>query len=431
MRIDFHRGSIRHDVARFSAPKSTPSDVTRPIVVAPSYKVLIYQLIKCSSKYPSLNLSLTKWHRGIYKDILFDFLVYIWLFFCYFYSVFDQNFLCYLKIIKVQYILKDILLRTMDERTFVADGVQRGLVGAIISRFEQRGYKLVAIKLINAPRMKNFKISLFSMDMTSGPICAMIWQGKQVVKTGRCKYKEKVVAIRDYAIDIGRNVCHGSDSVESAQREIGLWFSGDEIFEWDNHNHKWFVVNAYNEATLSVETAAEVLIDRLCSIELTENSSVSDRAVVISLYYIFKDTFLLALDLLDEKRIAACSWESVSNQESKDQWKIYYVFDVIDDENSTDVFKDNQKHQYEVRTSVWHCSCPEFTFSAFNNDYYVAWDRIITTPGGFWGGCILGEPMPICKHLLACVLIERGFRAHHNILKKSISKEEFILRSMQ
>ena len=67
--------------------------------------------------------------------------------------------------------------------------------------------------------------------MSSGPVVAMVWQGKAVVKTGRVMLgatnplDSQPGTIRgDYCIDVGRNICHGSDSVESAEREIALWF---------------------------------------------------------------------------------------------------------------------------------------------------------------------------------------------------------------
>ncbi|EMR09768.1 hypothetical protein PNEG_01952 [Pneumocystis murina B123] len=147
----------------------------------------------------------------------------------------------------------------MDEQTFIAvkpDGVQRGLIGTIISRFERRGYKLVAIKFIKACRElleqhyrslreKPFFDSLITY-MTSGPICAMVWEGKQVVRIGRVILGETdplasaLGTIRgDFAIDIGRNICHGSDSVSSAQREIQLWFDEKELLTWESHNYSW------------------------------------------------------------------------------------------------------------------------------------------------------------------------------------------------
>src|SRR5437588_3712831 len=88
--------------------------------------------------------------------------------------------------------------------------------------------------------------SLTSTDMASGPICAMIWEGKEVVKVGRLilgatnPLASAPGTIRfDYAIDVGRNVCHGSDSVESAKKEIALWFDRKEIISWKSAQESW------------------------------------------------------------------------------------------------------------------------------------------------------------------------------------------------
>jgi len=76
--------------------------------------------------------------------------------------------------------------------------------------------------------------------MTSGPVVAMVWEGKNVVKVSRDMIgatnplNSAPGTIRgDYAVTVGRNVIHGSDSVESAQREIGIWFHQNEIHEWN------------------------------------------------------------------------------------------------------------------------------------------------------------------------------------------------------
>merc|ERR1712151_436406 len=73
----------------------------------------------------------------------------------------------------------------------------------------------------------------------SGPVVPMVWQGKDVVKQGRSMLgetdplKSKPGSIRgDYSIDMGRNICHGSDSLESAKKEINLWFKEEELVEW-------------------------------------------------------------------------------------------------------------------------------------------------------------------------------------------------------
>lgn len=135
------------------------------------------------------------------------------------------------------------------ERTFIMvkpDGVQRGLVGQIITRFEQRGFKLVAMKFMQANEellrehysdlvSKPFFPSLLEF-MQMGPVVPMVWEGLNVVKNGRTMLGEtnpansKPGSIRgDYCIDTGRNLIHGSDSVESAEKEIGLWFNPEEL----------------------------------------------------------------------------------------------------------------------------------------------------------------------------------------------------------
>merc|ERR1712032_1063864 len=135
-------------------------------------------------------------------------------------------------------------LNMSTERTFIAikpDGVQRGLVGKILKRFEQRGFKLVAMKLCmpGKEHLEKHYADLSSKPffaglveyMNSGPICAMVWEGLNVVKMGRMMLGETNPqaslpgSIRgDYSIQVGRNICHGSDAVESANHEIALWF---------------------------------------------------------------------------------------------------------------------------------------------------------------------------------------------------------------
>ncbi|KAI8911044.1 nucleoside diphosphate kinase [Gorgonomyces haynaldii] len=130
------------------------------------------------------------------------------------------------------------------EQTYIMvkpDGVERGLVGAIITRFEQKGYQLVALKLIHPTKelleehysdlkSKPFFPKLLAY-MLSGPVVGMVWQGKEVVKTGRVllgatnPLASAPGTIRgDFCVDVGKNLCHGSDSVEAAQKEIKLWF---------------------------------------------------------------------------------------------------------------------------------------------------------------------------------------------------------------
>ncbi|XP_054703047.1 nucleoside diphosphate kinase [Grus americana] len=145
------------------------------------------------------------------------------------------------------------------ERTFIAikpDGVQRGLVGEIIKRFEQKGFRLVAMKFVHASEdlLKQHYIDLKDRPfypglvkyMNSGPVVAMVWEGLNVVKTGRVMLGEtnpadsKPGTIRgDFCIQVGRNIIHGSDSVESAQKEINLWFKPAELIDFKSCAHDW------------------------------------------------------------------------------------------------------------------------------------------------------------------------------------------------
>ncbi|XP_068605654.1 nucleoside diphosphate kinase B-like [Brachionichthys hirsutus] len=138
------------------------------------------------------------------------------------------------------------------ERTFIAvkpDGVQRGLCGEIIHRFEKRGYKLVAAKFLQASddHMKKHYLDLKAMPfydglckyMSSGPILAMVWEGENIVKLARMMLGEtnpadsKPGSIRgDLCINISRNIIHGSDTLENAKTEIGLWFKAEEFVNY-------------------------------------------------------------------------------------------------------------------------------------------------------------------------------------------------------
>lgn len=117
-------------------------------------------------------------------------------------------------------------------------------------------FKLAAIKLVTPSKEhlekhyadlseKPFFKGLVTY-MASGPVCAMIWEGRNVVKVGRDilgatnPMASAPGTIRgDYAIDVGRNVCHGSDAVESAQKEIALWFEKSEIQSWKSAQNDW------------------------------------------------------------------------------------------------------------------------------------------------------------------------------------------------
>ncbi|XP_075889778.1 NME/NM23 nucleoside diphosphate kinase 2a [Nelusetta ayraudi] len=145
------------------------------------------------------------------------------------------------------------------ERTFIAikpDGVQRGIVGDIIKRFEAKGFKLVGMKMMSASEEHltkhyiDLKEKPFFKDlikyMSSGPVVAMVWEGKGAVKTGRVMLGETNPAnslpgtIRgDFCIDVGKNIIHGSDSVESATKEISLWFKDDELVTYTSCAFSW------------------------------------------------------------------------------------------------------------------------------------------------------------------------------------------------
>merc|ERR1711936_1350709 len=146
-----------------------------------------------------------------------------------------------------------------NERTFIMikpDGVQRGLVGDIIKRFEQKGFKLVAMKFMQATEdhLRQHYADLSERPffpglvkyMASGPVVPMVWEGLNVVKTGRVMLGEtnprdsKPGTIRgDYCIQVGRNICHGSDSVDAANHEIGLWFGEKDLCTWKQAADSW------------------------------------------------------------------------------------------------------------------------------------------------------------------------------------------------
>ncbi|XP_065088098.1 nucleoside diphosphate kinase [Ochlerotatus camptorhynchus] len=145
------------------------------------------------------------------------------------------------------------------ERTFIMvkpDAVQRGLVGKIIKRFEQKGFKLVAMKFMWADKdllekhyadlsARPFFPGLVSY-MSSGPVVPMVWEGLGAVKTGRQILGATNPAdsapgtIRgDLCVQVGRNILHGSDAVESANKEIALWFTEKELVSWTPANEGW------------------------------------------------------------------------------------------------------------------------------------------------------------------------------------------------
>jgi nucleoside-diphosphate kinase len=145
------------------------------------------------------------------------------------------------------------------ERTFIAikpDGVQRGIVGEIIRRFEAKGFTLVGLKLMQASRglaeqhyavhkERPFFAGLVEF-ITSGPLVAMVWEGDGVIASARKligatnPLNAEPGTIRgDYGVSVGRNLIHGSDAPETAQQEIKLWFKDEELVGWQPTITPW------------------------------------------------------------------------------------------------------------------------------------------------------------------------------------------------
>lgn len=145
------------------------------------------------------------------------------------------------------------------ERTLVLvkpDGVQRGLIGEAISRFERRGLRLVAAKFITVStelaethyaehKGKGFYADLISY-ITSAPVMAMVWEGPNAVlavrqTVGSTKpYESAPGTIRhDFALEVGRNLIHASDQVATGEREVALWFKTEELVNWTRAIDAW------------------------------------------------------------------------------------------------------------------------------------------------------------------------------------------------
>ncbi len=136
------------------------------------------------------------------------------------------------------------------------DGVQRGLVGDIVARFERRGLKIAAMKMLVVSEdlakkhyeehaAKPFFPNLVSF-IRSGPVVAMVVEGKDVVPMVRSmvgatnpKNSNPGTIRGDFAVDMGRNVIHASDSPESAKREISLYFNTSEIATYKRIDEQW------------------------------------------------------------------------------------------------------------------------------------------------------------------------------------------------
>ena len=149
------------------------------------------------------------------------------------------------------------------ERTLVIikpDGVQRALVGPILSRLEARGLKLVGLKLMQVSAElaarhyaehegKGFYRGLLQY-ITSGPVIVACVEGTSAVQMVRNSVgatnplNAAPGTIRgDLALDIGRNLIHASDAPETAERELALWFSADELVSYTRENDRWIFEN--------------------------------------------------------------------------------------------------------------------------------------------------------------------------------------------
>lgn len=162
------------------------------------------------------------------------------------------------------------------ERTFIAikpDGVQRGKIGNIIGRFEAKGYKLVAMKMMTPTKEKaaghyaDLSKKPFFQGLvdyfSSGPIVAMCWEGVNAIAAGRALLgatnpKDSLPGtIRgDLCVDIGRNICHGSDGPDSAKHEIEFWFDESEVSSYTSHSHEWVYESGAAVATAAAPAAA-------------------------------------------------------------------------------------------------------------------------------------------------------------------------------
>ena len=149
------------------------------------------------------------------------------------------------------------------ERTLVLikpDGVQRGLVGVIIGRIERRGLRLIGIKMLQVSRSlaekhyavhkgKPFYDGLIDYIIAS-PVVAMTWQGSKAVEVVRQVLgstnptQASPGTIRaDFAVDTGRNLTHGSDSAQTGELEVNLWFTLEELLDWEQDNESWIFEN--------------------------------------------------------------------------------------------------------------------------------------------------------------------------------------------
>lgn len=136
------------------------------------------------------------------------------------------------------------------------DGVQRGLIGEVISRLERRGLRLVGAKFVQVSRElaeqhyaehkgKGFYNGLIEY-ITSSPVMAMAWEGPDAVAAirqtmGSTKPTEAAPGSlrHDFGLQVGRNLTHASDKPETGQREVALWFTPAELVAWEREIDRW------------------------------------------------------------------------------------------------------------------------------------------------------------------------------------------------
>src|SRR5512140_2502651 len=136
------------------------------------------------------------------------------------------------------------------------DGVQRGLVGEVIARLERRGLRLVGAKFLQVSRAlaeehyaihkgKPFYDGLIAY-ITSAPVMAVVWGGphaiaaiRQTMSATRPWQAAPGTIQHDFALEVGRNITHASDSPENGEKETALWFKPGELVSWSRDVDKW------------------------------------------------------------------------------------------------------------------------------------------------------------------------------------------------
>ncbi len=136
------------------------------------------------------------------------------------------------------------------------DGVQRALIGEVISRLERRGLRLVAAKFMQVSRElaethyaihkgKPFYDGLIAY-IISAPVMAMVWEGPNAVAAirqtmGATRPTEAAPGSlrHDFALEVGRNLTHASDTVENGEKEVALWFTKEELVDWKREVDRW------------------------------------------------------------------------------------------------------------------------------------------------------------------------------------------------